>query len=246
MLNLFKCMTLKSFFICNDKRNLVFKYDFYFLNEFSVIISFEAIIDETLNEYIIYIAKQIRNNPFSGFVEVSTAYASLTVFFKSRGDEGNFENLTAQEVESYLRQLISTIEVDNKSLDKERIIEVPTFYDGPDLESVSNFTGLSGDEIIFIHSSAVYRVYMVGFLPGFAYLGGMDERLSTPRREYPRAIVPAGSVGIAGEQTGIYPLQSPGGWQLIGRTDTKLFTPDKKEITLLKQGDLVKFVEIPL
>ncbi|RLF64854.1 MAG: allophanate hydrolase, partial [Thermoplasmata archaeon] len=106
------------------------------------------------------------------------------------------------------------------------------------------YNGLTEDDVIEIHSKPTYRVYMLGFTPGFAYMGGLDERIAAPRLETPRKKVPAGSVGIAGKQTGIYPIESPGGWRLIGRTPLKLFDPKKDPPTLLLPGDLVKFVPI--
>ncbi len=128
-----------------------------------------------------------------------------------------------------------------------RRIEVPVRYggpDGPDLDEVARHAGLSPEEVIRLHSAGEYTVYFLGFLPGFAYLGGMDRRLATPRRQQPRLTVPAGSVGIGGEQTGIYPSASPGGWQLIGRTSLPLFDPARDPPSLLLPGDSVRFVNV--
>ena len=122
------------------------------------------------------------------------------------------------------------------------LVKIPVIYDGEDLAFVAEYNQLSIEEVINIHTFPIYSVYMMGFLPGFAYLGGLDARIATPRKPTPRTKVPAGSVGIAGNQTGIYPSESPGGWQLIGRTERQLYTPNSPEITLLKAGDLVKFV----
>ena len=115
--------------------------------------------------------------------------------------------------------------------------------DSPDLRSISERHRLTPDEVIDIFMSRTYRVYMLGFLPGFAYMGEVDERIATPRLSIPRTKVPKGSIGIAGKQTGIYPLVSPGGWNIIGRTDLQLFEPQAEEPTLLKPGDEVRFVE---
>jgi len=126
-----------------------------------------------------------------------------------------------------------------------RTVEIPTAYGGehgPDLEHVARHTGLSPREVVRRHSGADYVVYFLGFLPGFAFMGGLPPELATPRRGEPRVAVPARSVGIGGEQTGIYPLVSPGGWQLIGRTRLELFDPKAKEPTLLRPGDRVRFV----
>lgn len=123
-----------------------------------------------------------------------------------------------------------------------RLIEIPVSYDGPDLGDVATHCNLSADEVVHRHAAAAYTVYFIGFQPGFAYLGGLDETLHTPRRAAPRTAVPAGSVGIGGAQTGIYPLATPGGWQLIGRTALPLFDPLADPPTLLAPGDRVRFV----
>jgi KipI family sensor histidine kinase inhibitor len=126
----------------------------------------------------------------------------------------------------------------------ERWVEIPMCYGGkfgPDLAAVAAHTGLSEAEVIRRHSAGSYRVFLLGFVPGFAYLGGLDPQLATPRRETPRARVEPGSVGIAGTQTGVYPLAAPGGWQIIGRTPLSLFRPQETPPTLLHPGDRVRF-----
>jgi KipI family sensor histidine kinase inhibitor len=123
-----------------------------------------------------------------------------------------------------------------------RRVDIPVHYDGPDLGAVAAHCGLSVDEVVGRHAGGEYVVYFLGFQPGFAYLGGLDEALHTPRRAEPRLAVPAGSVGIGGAQTGIYPLATPGGWQLIGRTPRALFDPAAEPPTLLAPGDRVRFV----
>jgi len=145
-----------------------------------------------------------------------------------------------------VKRAVEGVEASAESFEGE-LVEIPVVYGGeygPDLEFVAKHSGLSVDEVIEIHSKPVYRVYFLGFLPGFAYLGGMDERIAAPRLERPRLKVPSGSVGIAGKQTGIYPIESPGGWRLIGRTPLRLFNPEKEPPTLLQPGDRVKFVPV--
>jgi inhibitor of KinA len=128
-----------------------------------------------------------------------------------------------------------------------RLVEVPVHYggkDGPDLDEVAQHAGMSADEVVRTHASAEYSVYMIGFAPGFPYLAGLPERIGMPRRTSPRVAVPAGSVGIGGLQTGIYPLETPGGWRIIGRTSLRLFRPEDDPPTLLQLGDRVRFVPV--
>ena len=122
-----------------------------------------------------------------------------------------------------------------------RLHRIPVIYDGPDMEAVAGQLNLSPEKIVELHSRPIYRVFLVGFVPGWAYLGPLDESLELPRRQVPRTLVPPGSVAIAGRQTGIYPLPSPGGWHLIGRTSVKLFLPDSDPPCLFRAGDRVKF-----
>lgn len=125
-----------------------------------------------------------------------------------------------------------------------RVVEIPVRYggeDGPDLEALALARGLAPDDVVALHTAPEYVVHFLGFMPGFAYLGGLDPRLATPRRAVPRTLVPAGSVGIGGAQTGVYPLASPGGWQLIGRTALALFDPAREPAALLAAGDRVRF-----
>ena len=220
---------------------MVPKYQIASLSESAIVISFEQIIDEGINDFIRLLDRKINKNPFPGFVESVPAYASLTVYYdllkvpvhNGRTAQGFVRNFTEELINKYS---FGEYEKVNKS-----IVEIPVIYDGEDLDFVCEKTGLSVSEFIKTHTEPLYRVYMMGFLPGFAYLGGMDKRLAVPRRSSPRKQVPAGSVGIAGEQTGIYPVESPGGWQLIGRTEKELLINDESQLTLLKQGDYVRF-----
>jgi KipI family sensor histidine kinase inhibitor len=135
---------------------------------------------------------------------------------------------------------------ESEALEPEsRAIEIPVVYGGeagPDLAHVADHCGMSEKQVVELHTSIEYRVWFIGFQPGFPYLGGMPEALTTPRRAEPRISVPAGSVGIGGAQTGIYPLASPGGWNLIGRTDLTLFNPRLAEPSLLRPGDTLRFI----
>ncbi|WP_297556607.1 5-oxoprolinase subunit PxpB [Thermococcus sp.] len=205
------------------------------LGDSALLISFGETIDEEINEKVHALTRTIEQANFEWLVEVVPAYSSLAVIYDP----------TLVDFES-VKRAIEGIEIASERFEG-KLVEVPVVYGGkygPDLEFVAKYNGLSVDDVIEIHSRPVYRVYFLGFLPGFAYLGGMDERIATPRLEKPRLKVPAGSVGIAGKQTGIYPLESPGGWRLIGRTPLRLFNPAKDPPTLFRPGDRVKFVPI--
>jgi KipI family sensor histidine kinase inhibitor len=130
---------------------------------------------------------------------------------------------------------------------KKKVYEIPVCYGGaygPDIETIASHAGLSVEEVIRIHASRDYLIYMLGFLPGFCYLGGLDERIHTPRLSNPRIKISAGSVGIGGSQTGIYPLDSPGGWQLMGMTPVKTYDPSRDTPILVEAGDYIRFVPI--
>lgn len=231
----------------NTKITLISSRTFHItaLNENALLVSYGNIIDIAINENIIALHEQLTAEPFPGMIESMPAYASLAVFYDTiaiRQQQTQFT--TAFEfVQQHILELIGKI--DNQSDDKTNtIITIPVYYNGADLNDVAGLHGLSVEELIQIHTAVRYRVYMTGFLPGFAYMGTVDERIVTPRKEQPRLRVPAGSVGIAGAQTGIYPSDSPGGWQLIGNTPLQIFDKNKKDPCLLKAGDQVQFVSI--
>jgi inhibitor of KinA len=158
-------------------------------------------------------------------------YASVTVHFDP--DQATHESLAAA---------IKRLAAKRPPMDEPgRLHRIPVIYDGPDIEEVGERLRLSREKIIEIHSRPIYRVFLVGFVPGWAYLGPLPEELALPRRDVPRTLVPAGSVAIAGRQSGIYPLPTPGGWHLIGHTGVKLFLPDTDPPCLFRAGDRVKF-----
>ncbi|HTH55378.1 MAG TPA: 5-oxoprolinase subunit PxpB [Cyclobacteriaceae bacterium] len=203
------------------------------LNETTALVSFGDNIDLDVNERIIALHHTVTNNPFQGFVESAPAYSSLAVFFRLPIRFGTVKKILETHIKS------------SESLESHgSAIEVPVLYDGDDLDVVAQQHQLSREEVISIHAAKLYRVFMLGFLPGFPYMGTVDQRIATARKNSPRTLVPAGSVGIAGIQTGIYPQSSPGGWQLIGRTPLKIFNAKKELPCLLKPGDSVKFYSI--
>lgn len=179
-------------------------------------------------------AMAARAEGWRGVVDVVPGMNNLTVIFDGSAD--------VEALERGLKQAWASGEARNTT---GKVVEIPVCYGGrhgPDLADVAAHTGLSPREVARRHAAGEYVVYFVGFQPGFAYLGGLVPELATPRRREPRLAVPAGSVGIGGEQTGIYPLVSPGGWQLIGRTPLELFDPSAESPTLLRPGDRVRFV----
>ncbi|AEK73956.1 allophanate hydrolase subunit 1 [Thermococcus sp. 4557] len=206
------------------------------LGDSALLVSFGEVIDEEVNARVHAIADAVERADFEWVVEAVPAYSTVYVFYDPL-------KASFSEVKAAIEPLL---QVPPESF-KGRLVEIPVVYGGqygPDIGFVAEHNGLTVDDVIEIHSKPTYRVYFLGFLPGFAYLGGMDERIATPRLEKPRLKVPAGSVGIAGKQTGIYPLESPGGWRLIGRTPLRLFNPGREPPTLIRPGDLVKFVPI--
>lgn len=202
------------------------------LNETAALVSFGNIIDVRINERVIALHQALAKKAFEGFIESVPAYASLAIFYRR---PARFET-----VKLFLEASI----LSEESVRSNRSAVIPVLYDGEDLGFIAEHHQLSHDEIISIHTSRPYRVFMLGFLPGFPYMGTVDERIATGRRSSPRTVVPAGSVGIAGMQTGIYPQSSPGGWQLIGRTPLKIFDARKESPCLLNPGDSVSFYAI--
>ena len=217
------------------------------LGETALTVEFGTAIAEDLNKKAIALSEHFLKHPFPGFIESVPAYASATIFFDPIAVRGNFGQFDTafDAVSDITLTAMATSQESKEAL--HRIVEIPVRFDTDnnfDLEFVANSNGLSAVDVVEIFTSTVYRVYMLGFLPGFSYMGEVDERIATPRKETPRTHVPAGSVGIAGRQTGIYSLASPGGWQIIGRTDVEMFTPNAASPCYLRPGDSVSFVAI--
>ncbi len=180
----------------------------------------------------------LTQNLHEAILNVHPAYASVLVSFEPRSAE-------LDEIGAYLASRLD--QVDEASEPPARTVEIPVCYGGeygPDLEEVSRICKLPPEEVVARHVAGEYSVYFLGFAPGFAYLGNIDESIAAPRREEPRPSVPPGSVGINGRQTGIYPLPTPGGWRLIGRTPVRIFDPQRERPSLLAFGDRVKFYAV--
>ena len=205
----------------------------------AISIDFGQVIDPKINRQIRQIIEQIKDLQLDGIIELVPTYCALLVQYDamvySYSDICRILEPTLQEsVMDSANELVT-------------IVEIPTVYGGefgPDLGFVASHNHLSEAEVVSIHSGTDYLVYMLGFIPGFTYLGGMDPRIATPRLSSPRTLIPAGSVGIAGEQTGTYPSDSPGGWQIIGRTPVTMYDMSKEQAALLQAGDYVRYVFI--
>ena len=193
-------------------------------------------IDPDTNRSVHNLLQAIQRQSLEGIIDLVPTYRSLLVLYDPM-------RLALTELKSRLESINESL--DEIDVQKPRIIHIPTLYGGeygPDLGAVAEHTGLTAEEVISIHSGNDYLVYMMGFTPGFPYLGGLSKKVATPRLATPRLEIPAGSVGIAEDQTGVYPVASPGGWRLIGRTPLWLFDPRNDPPALLTAGDYVKFV----
>ena len=209
-------------------------------------IEFSNDISPETNDRVVLLADYFEAHKFPGFIETVPAYASLTIFYDVSTVRTNFREFRTafDALKSFAENALQAATAIKRS--NPRVVEIPVRFDeefAPDLKFVAETNNLSAREAIEIFTNRIYRVYMLGFLPGFAYMGEIDARIAAPRKSAPRLKVPAGSVGIAGRQTGIYPLASPGGWQIIGCTNIELFTPNRENPTFLRAGDSVKFYE---
>lgn len=204
----------------------------------AVVMEFGNEISKEINAKIRNVVKSVDEAKIDGIEELLPTYRSLMIVYDPLKIEYS--------------QLITTLDLIaskkmEKQEDKIKIVEFPTLYGGeygPDINFVAEHNNITVDEVIKIHTGTDYLVYMMGFTPGFTYLGGMSDRIATPRLASPRTKIPAGSVGIAGAQTGMYPSETPGGWQLIGRTPLKLYDPAKEPPVMLSAGDYVRYVSV--
>lgn len=217
------------------------------LGDSALTVEFGDVISPELSQKAISLANWIENNPFPGLIETVPAYAATTIFYDLAEVRRSFSDFpTAFEA---VKRLVSELvaDLDDAADADSRIIEIPVVFDREcefDLAYVAGEHGLSIEQVIEIFTATAYRVFMLGFLPGFSYMGEVDERIATRRKTNPRTLVPKGSVGIAGKQTGIYSLESPGGWQIIGRTDVEMFTPNEDSPTYLRSGDNIRFISV--
>ena len=220
-----------------------FAYTIFPLGDAALTIDFGNVIDEAINKNVLRLFRKLQHRS-PHILDVIPVYSSLTICYDAvalrSAQRTAFETATAM-IEPLLKEEERGIEA------PPRRIEIPVCYAQPfalDIDELAAQKTISVDDVIRLHTAKTYRVYMIGFLPGFAYMGSIDEHIAMPRKQQPRTVIPAGSVGIAGEQTGIYPLASPGGWNIIGRTPLKLFDVAKEDSALLRPGDDVSFYSI--
>ncbi|MDD9302962.1 MAG: 5-oxoprolinase subunit PxpB [Desulfobacter sp.] len=198
------------------------------------------VIDPGVNTRIRAMTTRMAENPASGVDEIIPTYCAVILVYDP----------VVTSPDRLIPWLVSLYEtLDSIVLAAPDIVDLPVCYHpslGPDMAHVARTNGLTAQAVVEIHTAPLYPVYMIGFTPGFPYLGGLSKKIHTPRLSSPRTHVPAGSVGIANNQTGIYPIDSPGGWQLIGQCPVKLFDPARENPILLKAGDQLKFTPISL
>lgn len=222
-------------------------YRIYPLGDRALSVDWGNRIDPGLNARVTALFERLHLTAWPGITNLVPAYSSLGVVFDAAALARQYPghrpfDLVRQYVEAQMNAL-DTLPAPPPG----RLVEIPVCYEpgyAPDLDALASRAGLTPDDVIHLHCTVEYRVYLLGFLPGFAYMGSVDPRIATPRQLTPRARVPAGSVGIAGQQTGIYPQASPGGWNLIGRTPLRLFDARAVDPSLLRPGDRVRFYPI--
>jgi len=201
-------------------------------------VEFEQKIAPEINAQVTGFADLIKNAKIEGIIDMIPAFCTLLINYDAR--------IITYETLSARLDSLTELEIKGKAR-VAKVYEIPVLYGGeygPDLVNIANHAGLSSDEVIDIHSGVDYLIYMLGFMPGFPYLGGLNPKIHTPRLDNPRLKIPSGSVGIGGEQTGIYPLESPGGWQLLGRTPILTYDPIRSEPILFDAGDYIRFIPI--
>ena len=225
-------------------------FKIYAVGDSAITIELGNAINIEIHDKVVALYNAALKNPIIGVLDIIPAYCTVTwVYDIAALRKNNAATSAYQFMQTEIKKIYEQSITYNYQLlifnPQPIIIPVDYYTDGSfDLENLAQQRAMSVETFISIHSSKTYRVYLLGFLPGFAYMGSVDERIAAPRLAQPRTIIPAGSVGIAGEQTGIYPLASPGGWNIIGHTEIKLFDPEKENPILLKVGDTVKFTPL--
>lgn len=204
----------------------------------ALIVEFGQEINPRINGKVRAFVALLKEQYIEGVTDILPTFRSVMISYDPRF-------ILFNDIKEQVQKLVKTTEI--RKMEKKKIIEIPVCYGGvygPDMAYVMEHTNLTQEEVITLHTNPEYLIYMLGFLPGFAYLGGLDQRLVTPRLATPRMKIDAGCVGIGGEQTGIYPLDSPGGWQIIGKTPIKPYDPNREEPFLYEAGHFIRFKPI--
>ncbi len=220
-------------------KNLYERAHFRISGDRSLLAVYGTGVDQAVNGKVRRMAALVTNQKRTGIDAVVPSYCSLSVHY-------NPLKIGYSELKDVLWALEN--ELDMADIPEPRIVEIPVCYGetfGQDIDFVAQHNGISVEDVVKIHTGTAYHIFAIGFAPGFCYLGGLNSRLHTPRLETPRVRVAAGSVGIAGAQTGVYPLASPGGWRLIGRTPLRLFAPERPQPILYQAGDSIRFRSVP-
>jgi inhibitor of KinA len=223
-----------------------YPYSIFPLGDTALIIDFGNRIDKDINENVLRLFYQLKDGSHPFIIDLIPAYSSLAVYY----DVGAVHQKKAEDQTAF-EAMVEVVEKlwnheQEVSLQPKRLIKIPVCYAAPfatDIQCIAEQKSMAVEEIIHLHTCRTYKVYMIGFLPGFSYMGEVDERIAVPRKPQPQN-VQAGAVGIAGTQTGIYPLDSPGGWQIIGRTPLRLFDKEREQPVLLQPGDEIQFYSI--
>lgn len=221
-------------------------YQIYPCGDHAITLSLGEEISPSIHRRLMAVYSRLLASQKEELLDIIPAYTTLTLVYNLAAMQKKYPGQPV--FEKWKAVLQSAVEENSSEPHAEKhFIRVPVCYDpsmAPDIAGLAAIQGISVADVVSLHTAVTYRVYMIGFLPGFAYMGSVDAQLATPRKAIPRKSVPAGSVGIAGEQTGIYPLTSPGGWQLIGRTPCKVFDAAAENPCLFKPGDEVNFYAI--
>lgn len=224
-------------------------YEIYPVSDHAITLDFGQEINAQTNQRIMLIFQVLLEKSITGIKDIIPAYSSICLVYDCKAVLKIAGGISAYD---FLKRLLDSLVIEvvnNPGSTTGRNLKVPVCYHptlAPDLMPLIDTLQLSIEEFVALHSNKIYRIYMIGFLPGFAYMGSVNEKIISPRKQSPRTIVPAGSVGIAGAQTGIYPFASPGGWQLIGRTPLEIFDANKKQPSFFMPGDNVCFEPIAL
>jgi inhibitor of KinA len=221
-------------------------YSIFSLGDSALTINFGNVIDKDINNYVLDLFHHLKRKNIPGVIDLVPAYSSLSIHYHVPLIR---QSVIAKTAFEFLKQTIEK-ELEQDVLQQkrqQRKIGIPVCYSGsfaPDIETIAIEKNISIEKLVQLHKDQLYNIYMIGFLPGFPYMGEVNDAIAVPRKTEPGTNVPAGSVGIAGKQTGIYPIDSPGGWQIIGRTPLKIFDKEKDDPVLLQPGDEIQFYSI--